>query len=240
MLIAVAQLHFYERACMRYRASPDQVALEFDPEKAEPLVDAGGDYLGGSFYAIDGLPAMLVPQSLRAYRGPPTAAPTRGTLFLHRRTSRGGYARVVVVEIDTTSWIESEDAGDISVMNVLASTSPPMALFDVRPPPVKQSIGWRVILTRNVTWENGVMRGSLSRRTRFYSGQPDPADPSRFTIAYEICGEKDQIDGELLDDGRVTLHPRRAAVLKEGWDILPTEPDAPTSRRPAVGAPASK
>src|SRR5688500_9822067 len=145
MLIAVAQLHFYERACMRYRASPDQVALEFDPEKAKPLVDAGGDYLGGSFYAIDGLPAMLVPQSLRAYRGPPTAAPTRGTLFLHRRTGRGGDAGLVGVEIAPTSGSESEAAGAISVLTVLAPTSPPMALFDVRPPPVKQSIGWRVI-----------------------------------------------------------------------------------------------
>ena len=43
---------------------------------------------------------------------------------------------------------------------------------------------------------------------RMYAGQPDPNDPSRFTIPFEIGDHKDVLDGRLRDDGTVVLRPR--------------------------------
>lgn len=51
---------------------------------------------------------------------------------------------------------------------------------------------------------------------RFYAGQPDPADPRRFTIAYELNGRLGAIEGHVLDDGRVVLEPREGEVLSRG------------------------
>jgi hypothetical protein len=47
-----------------------------------------------------------------------------------------------------------------------------------------------------------------------FSGQPDPNDPSHFTIRYQMWGKEDVLDGRLGDDDQVTLTPRH----------LPTEP----------------
>jgi hypothetical protein len=46
------------------------------------------------------------------------------------------------------------------------------------------------------------------------AGQPDPVDPSHFTIRYQMWGQDDVLDGRLNDDDSVTLTPRHA----------PTEP----------------
>jgi hypothetical protein len=43
---------------------------------------------------------------------------------------------------------------------------------------------------------------------RIYAGQPDPNDPSHFTIRYQMWGKEDILDGRLGNDDQVTLTPR--------------------------------
>jgi hypothetical protein len=52
---------------------------------------------------------------------------------------------------------------------------------------------------------------------RFYAGQLDPADPSRFTIDYEVDGTRGKIHGRLRDDGTVELKPEGGTVTGEHW-----------------------
>lgn len=47
-------------------------------------------------------------------------------------------------------------------------------------------------------------------RLRFHAGQADPADPSHFTIAYQLDGKAGTIDGRVRDD-KLTLRPREGA-----------------------------
>jgi hypothetical protein len=60
---------------------------------------------------------------------------------------------------------------------------------------------------------------------RVYAGQPDPADPAHFTIAYELDGKKGVIDGYVGNDDRVTLRPRegaKAADAPDAWELTGT------------------
>ena len=65
---------------------------------------------------------------------------------------------------------------------------------------------------------------------RFFPGQPDPADRSHFTIAYQLDGKDGTIDGWLKDEG-VILRPRNGRPAYEGtedaWDLA--APDVPAT-----------
>jgi hypothetical protein len=46
---------------------------------------------------------------------------------------------------------------------------------------------------------------------RVFAGQPDPTDPSRFTIAYESGGKREVIEGKLVDPTPVLRSDERVA-----------------------------
>ena len=54
---------------------------------------------------------------------------------------------------------------------------------------------------------------SLSPEPRFFFGQIDPNDPSRFTIRYRAFGQDDVVDGSIDDAGQVTLTQRKPPTL---------------------------
>jgi hypothetical protein len=51
-------------------------------------------------------------------------------------------------------------------------------------------------------------RHAARKALRLYAGQPDPSDPSRFTIGYELDGEPGTIDGCVAASGSVHLAVR--------------------------------
>ena len=67
---------------------------------------------------------------------------------------------------------------------------------------------------------------------RIHAGQPDPADPSHFTIPYVLNGKPGVIDGYLRANGRVMLEPREGQFLRWSsansyrWEL----PATPTTR----------
>jgi hypothetical protein len=47
-----------------------------------------------------------------------------------------------------------------------------------------------------------------AHRLRFFAGELNPADPSRFTVPYEMDGQSGIVDGKLENDGNVSLTVR--------------------------------
>jgi len=52
---------------------------------------------------------------------------------------------------------------------------------------------------------------------RFYAGQIDPADPSHFTIAYELNTKKGTIHGRIKNNGALELKPESGKVVGSNW-----------------------
>lgn len=69
---------------------------------------------------------------------------------------------------------------------------------------------------------------------RFFPGQPDAADRSRFSIAYQLDGKDGVIDGWLKDEG-VILRPRNGRPAYEGtedaWDLAAADPPSTAPQR---------
>jgi hypothetical protein len=189
---------------------------------------------------------VFAPSAFRHYLKQPK--PLDAVLFLHRRTSRGGGQRLVLVQLSSLLVGRPDPTanGDATcyVLQISAAGLPLLRWTDTAPPTITEWQGASFVMTRN--WEQGPqgVQAVMSRRTRFFSGRPDPADAARFSIDYMIGGEFDTIDGRLKDDGSIELKPRRAKVLQEDegssgelWDVLPADPAATTSR-PPTSAPA--
>ena len=60
---------------------------------------------------------------------------------------------------------------------------------------------------------------------RFYAGQPDPADPSRFTIDYDVNGKRGTLRGRLTRDDTIELLPTTGKAVGSQW-----YPDPPSTR----------
>lgn len=59
-----------------------------------------------------------------------------------------------------------------------------------------------------------LLASAPSDRIRLFAGQPDPADPSHFTIGYAVNGRPGTIDGWLQDDERVKFRVRGGPAKK--------------------------
>jgi hypothetical protein len=72
-----------------------------------------------------------------------------------------------------------------------------------------------------IKWIDGTLRSArpADYNLRFFAGQPDPKDPSHFTVEYEISGVKNVIDGWLTDDDFLRIIPRAGKVERGNWQI---------------------
>ena len=78
---------------------------------------------------------------------------------------------------------------------------------------------------------------------RFYAGQPDPADPSRFTFDYEVDGMRGTIRGRLLADATVELVPSTGKAVGGQWfpdGVVQGEQGPPHRSFPATGPAATQ
>ena len=227
-ILAYARLHYYEHACRTFVAPPAHVALEFDPAKAARLVgQAGGDHVGGYTYAQSRAPAVFRPRALMSYLG--AAAKFYGAIaYLGERRSSTGTRWLVIVEVGDVGTLSGDPAikgGNCSESWINAYSLPVLGWRDVTAPPaLTAKSGAGIILSRDFdrsTGKDNVV--TINMPTGFYSGHSDPSDPSKFTIEYWTGGQQDFIDGQLLNNGRVTLTPRRAIVADRTWDNLPRD-----------------
>ena len=226
-ILAYVQMHYDEHACRTFVAPPAHVALEFDPNKAPTLVDQpGGDYVGGLTYPQNRAPAVFAPHILTRYLGG-TVTLNGAIAYVGERRSARGTRRLVIVEVGSVGTISGDPAhkdGRTSETWIDALSLPVLRWRDVTPPPVTRGTSAGIILSRE--FDPKSPRGNvvlMRMASGFYSGRPDPADASKFTIEYWMGGQQDFIDGQLLDNGVVRLAPRRATVTNGTWDNLPRD-----------------
>lgn len=187
-IIRDVQVLRYQRQCLAYAAPPTQVVLETDPAEAKKL-------LADPRYASDGRAKMafLVPSAWTAYHASLRLGfPTSGTVFLHERTTPQGMRCLVGVDVNLVALQPTDVA----------------------------SLGARIIrpgtVFRGPRTGRSVTRGDGSQirfhptqdRLTIYAGQPDPADPSHFTIDYDLNGTRHTVDGWLEDDEFVKMELR--------------------------------
>jgi hypothetical protein len=103
-------------------------------------------------------------------------------------------------------------------------TKPPLQLTDDATSLVLVSggnspwrVGWKWVARPD--GKGGEVRLDAKDQFRFYAGQPDPNDPSHFTIDYDLDGKRGRIHGRLKDDGKVEWQPEAGTVTGKYWDF---------------------
>jgi hypothetical protein len=164
--------------CMKYAAPADRVVWERDPWKVEELLKST-DYSRIKFN--DGMGAIAsakAPQPWQEAWPVPGRTSDRTVVFLHERTIPGGKTYLVAIEYCLGDAGKGWEPGT--------------------PPHFAATVIERGSLTR-WTRHNGPSQAmKQAPPVRIYFGQPDPADPSHFTIrAVAADGQEDLFDGWL-------------------------------------------
>ena len=211
---------FWQRQCMHYSASPEQVVYEEDPSEVARLL-TGERYtryrlMRGSF--TDPTPvktlaaaARMPTRWTRLIELAPPKFPLPGRmsgaiLFLHERTSPSGHRRLVCVRYYAENY--SFTPQFVPGYNCEVQVITP-ATWTAAPASTSSSgafVGWN--LQVNLPVPANFPRSPP--RVRIYAGQVDPDDDARFTVRYEMWGQSDVLDGRLGDDDTVSLTPRQA------------------------------
>jgi hypothetical protein len=161
----------------------------------------------------------------RIYWGSPKPG---NTIFMHELVSTGGHHRLVHVGVERqgeltmepfplwpgprTYRIRSRTSLAIAVASVAGPQSVPDLTWtgeiDIERPFSEDVIQW----TKGRTWDEGKVELKTGDHLRLYAGQLDAADPSHFTVDYELPrGRRGKVNFFLLDDDDVVMLPR--AVL---------------------------
>ena len=203
---------YWQRQCLRYTATPDQVVYEEYPSQVPRLLSEG--YVrytlmrGGkpdptpatTFAAAAPFPRCW--SRLTALVPPKSALPGSGSgaiLFLHERTSPRGNRRLVCLRYFPETY--SFCTQFIEAYNVEENIVTPGTLT---------SLPQTALHPRSVDVTSGFPRHPPL--VRIFAGQPDPNNPARFTIRYQMWGQEDLLDGLLDDADQVTLTPRKPPV----------------------------
>jgi hypothetical protein len=121
------------------------------------------------------------------------------TAFLHELRQKDGSRRLVSVESHLLD-IAHPATGALAFSHLSWAVVEPGGLWS--PPRLHGYSTWNLPLS------------PLSQAPlRLSSGQPDPNDPSHFTIPYELGGAPGIIDGWLRADDTLLFEPRDAAVV---------------------------
>jgi len=182
-----AALLYHQHACMNYLAPADQVVFDSDPAHAVSLATDPDFVLSGGC-AFRRSPNDWQPFKLTPAWMPPTQ---QAMIFLHERRAAGGMPRLVAIE---------RDAGP-DCLAFSASVFEPMG--------IRRPLNLKAV---TAGMSSDVGDTTTHPDTRFFAGQPDPIDPSHFTIRYERAGATHLIDGYLLTDNSITLTQRDKAA----------------------------
>jgi hypothetical protein len=237
---------------LAHSAPADQVAFEEDQDRAAKLLAGGGhvaSYTGSTPVYLTPKPwqppvmpqAPLALQLISVRSGVPGAP-----VFVGGRKTPSGQERLVWVGLiadqrwETLQTPYGEPATSrnykIHTRRILNARSySPHAIdtsldsggqltFEIQSPPNDPTtVSW----TKTTSWENGRIDIQPRNLMRFFMGQPDPGDSSRFTLRYELNGQTGIIDGQLHDDQSITLQPRLGRIVRSDqlgrskvWDPL--------------------
>jgi hypothetical protein len=197
----------YDR-CANYAAAPTQVVYASESAAARALVAGQGGYVAhtspaGGTVALH-VPGVLVELARRALPANPSVArdlaagAAGATVFLHERRTPSGESRLVVVQRP------AEGSFPPAQMQLIAY---------VAKRPTFDAGTFQLPVVAPLIYSAGSLPEGLlgfpprvgvrAPRLKYFAGQADPVDPSRFTIAFEIDGSPGVIDGRLKDDNTV-------------------------------------
>jgi hypothetical protein len=190
---------YLERQARGYVAPAERVVYEEDPGRWPALLARPGyrshppsspGWNGSVTYSADPVGRLAQAAELRL---------SPAALFAHARRTPSGRERLVVV------WVAS-NAVRATAQGATPDNQVQITLFT--------SVVDGGVMVREARAAPWIAPQSLAenRQTplyaRLYAGQADPADPSHFTIAFEIGDHRDVLDGYLRDDDKVVLRPR--------------------------------
>jgi hypothetical protein len=193
-----AQLLYWQHRCMTYTAGPDAVVYDDLREAKSPVPQSVSGVVPqpwARFYALHSPPGFR----------------SKATLFLHRRVRPDGAERLVAVDLFLVpSSPQSIAAAAVRVFEPGSLTRVPRTSSSPNPSANFSLIGGAHTVTSDVFYTPTVQpKATPPMSLRFFAGQPDPADPSHFTIDYEDPAGRHTLDGWLQNDDTVLLQPRR-------------------------------
>jgi hypothetical protein len=197
----------FERQCLNYRVPADLVIYTDDPRQFPALLaatpqPAGGHYReSGNSEFVNFYPDVWMRHPLLKW--------DPGPAFLHGRTNPRGERRLVGVDlspIDEEFWLYPR------VVVPAGLTTDPR--------PAKTHAEYATLpADRQRLLALALVKDSRKDAVRVFAGQPDPDDPTHFTIRLEVNGVPETVDGWLQDDETVLLKPRdRATYLDSTRD----------------------
>jgi hypothetical protein len=188
----VVSFWFHQHRCSAYRAPSDQIVFDESSTSQPPTTQGTGG--GGGIL----LPMPSSWSALRTWHG--YGDPGCVNLFLHERVSPGGIRRVIAIDLKI---------GRLS--NVGSKVTLENHLWEPRwlPGPAGNATGADYLRKRTGWSDFWIKRRGPADRLRFYAGQPDPNDSSRFLLPFDWRGQRVVLDGRLGEDGRIdyTLRP---------------------------------
>jgi len=202
-LTTKARLLYWQRQCLNYTRPPGTPVSTTQPSAA---VDA--DYAPVNFLRIP-TPYVLSPKafrnfeaeqrsiaqilSMRVQQGMPWGSIYKPPIiFLHERTSPAGHRRLVQIECGAANALRIEWSLDARV---------------IEPATLTHS-------SREVTKRFQRERSGRFVDAELHFGQPDPTDPSHFTIDFTAEDRRGTVDGWLHDDDSVTFKLRDPATTR--------------------------
>ena len=210
-----------------YPPGPIAPIIRVAPPPLAQLQKTANDMIGGAFshYGVSFVHARKDPTG-REYLVCVTTLPQLTASFVRREESGQTYRYVYDLkrDLNLTAYAVPADGSPrtITIMNLdEPAENHGRVTYTVasdKPQPSTLTGGTPEILSRSLL--------------RILSGQPDPADPSHFTIPYVLNGKPGVIDGYLRANGRVMLQPREGQFLRWSnansyhWELSQT----PTTR----------
>lgn len=215
-----ATLLYWQRQCLRYDPPPGQVVYEAEPQAAGRLL-AGGDgsyaaYVPPALWTVpkpDQRPSPAAAHVPRCWREMNSAVGTGATgggavanggaiIFLGELRAPDGRPYLVAVRYAPERSLPSLVPGFNTEVTVLRP-----ATLTRRPESVPAAV--------LVSLEIDTMTPRPPPDTRVYAGRVDPADPSHFTIEYEMWGQREVLDGRIDNEGVVRVVTRKPPAAKD-------------------------
>lgn len=219
--------------CLAYSAPRDQVVYEENPARASDLHTLSethtiqtnwltytntlseGDLTFELQIPVARTPALWLEFARRVALSP--VHPGTALLFMHQRTSANGTSRLVCVGADFDIRQITPDRNDLSNWGMARQIRAWTVAANPkdRPSDYVFDVGYLYIRTEGdldiiSQFDSDPARPIASPfPMRFFAGQPDPADASRFTLEYQLEGIdfRGRISGVLQDDGEVWFSP---------------------------------
>lgn len=168
---------YSQRQCQIYSPPADQVVFDSDPGRVAGLT-ARIDYTAASGGAV-----RVPPTEWINYAGTRFAPVHRPVLFLHERQTPSGQRLIVMLSLtDPTSLTMVYNSGFTYAITTSGTWSTAHQLTHHR-------------------GQTGL--GDRAGPLRIYAGQPDPNDPTHFTVRYEEAGETTILHGYINDHARI-------------------------------------